>query len=202
MVQFSESRKALMTKLAAIQALELAAVKNATNPAYKTGKNPSGSKYADLNSILETLIPELNKVGLVLCGFPTVEGLMILLTDVESEEYLSFVYPLAIQGQTPQAIGSQITYSCRYAFRTLFNLQAEDDDGNAASGIPVVTTVNPTTTGAASSEPSNWINAGNFPELQEKITSGQYKSMKDIRADYKISKAMSDQILAKWPELS
>lgn len=200
MVEFSESRKALMTKLATIQALELAVTKNATNPAFKTGRNPAGSKYADLNSVLDTIIPELNKVGLVLCSFPTVEGLVVLLSDVESEEYVSFIYPLAIQGQTPQQVGSQITYSKRYAYKSLFNLQDEDDDGNVASGIttPVVVTTN----SASANEPANWLNASNFPELDVQIKAGKYKSVKDIREDYKVSNAIAKEVIAKWPELS
>jgi len=121
---------AIADKLLDIQGLDLQLVKDAENPHFKAG-------YATLGAVLDLLRPELQKRGLLLVQ--TVEGqsLKTSLLDVESGESLSAAMDIVLDKATSQGLGSGITYARRYSLTTMFNLDAEDDDGNEASG-PVV----------------------------------------------------------------
>ena len=56
-----------------------------------------------------------------------------IIQDTESEGRIVSSIPLP-EIQDPQKIGGAITYYRRYALVSLLGLQAEDDDGNTASG--------------------------------------------------------------------
>lgn len=133
MIETSQETAKVWSKVFAVQQKGLSVVKTASNAAFK--QNGKVSKYADINSILETLIPELNEARLVVACMPTTEGMVMQVTDPESGEWIRFVNWLNLTGQTAQQIGSQITYMRRYMYVSFFNLQAEDDDGNLTSGI-------------------------------------------------------------------
>lgn len=133
MIETSEQTNNVWSKIFKVQEKNLSVVKSTPNAAFK--QNGKVSKYADINSILEALIPELNEVKLVVACMPTTEGMVMQVTDVESGEWIRFKSWLNLTGQTAQQIGSQITYMRRYMYNSMFNLQAEDDDGNLASGI-------------------------------------------------------------------
>lgn len=138
MIETSEQTNNVWSKVFKVQEKNLSVVKSTPNAAFK--QNGKVSKYADINSILEALIPELNEVKLVVACMPTTEGMVMQVTDVESGEWIRFKSWLNLTGQTAQQIGSQITYMRRYMYNSMFNLQAEDDDGNATSGVTSVTT--------------------------------------------------------------
>jgi len=102
----------------------------------KTETNPFfESKYMDINGLLASLQPLLEKYELVVIqpltnvgGRPALETL-IYNKDGTSLQDHSFVMPLP-DLQDPQKMGSAITYYRRYSLQSLFLLQAEDDDGN------------------------------------------------------------------------
>jgi len=104
-------------------------VKNATNPHFK-------NKYADIGSILELIKQPLMDNQLALYQSTTLADLRTCLSTtlthiptgefVESTAYLPGI-------DDPQKIGSAITYYRRYQLMCLFNLNAEDDDGQSAS---------------------------------------------------------------------
>ena len=117
---------AIADKLLEIQGLDLQLVKDAENPHFKAG-------YATLGAVLDLLRPELQSRSLLLTQ--TVEGqsLCTTLTDVKDGEQLVSSMDIVLDKATSQGLGSGITYARRYSLTTMFNLDAEDDDGNAAS---------------------------------------------------------------------
>lgn len=103
----------------------------------KDSKNPYfNSAYFDINKLIEVLKPTLNTLGLVV--YQPVEHingesiLKTLVVDSETGEKVesSIALPSGIE---PQKMGSAITYLRRYTLQSLLFLQAEDDDGSAAS---------------------------------------------------------------------
>lgn len=113
----------------------------------KDKKNPHfGNMYASLDNIVNTISPILKENGLVLAhAMSNVEWVTYLVTsifDIESGEWLSSSFPIAVQ--EPQKVGSAITYWKRYNTSCLLNLVSdEDDDWNATKWVaPVKTTTN------------------------------------------------------------
>jgi len=104
--------------------------KGASNPFFK-------SKYADLNSVRESVIPVLNANGIsVLQPLVHVDGKNFVKTVLlhESGEMIeSFTEIIFAKSNDAQAQGSGITYARRYGLQSLVCVGADDDDGNAAS---------------------------------------------------------------------
>lgn len=118
----------------------------------KDKENPFfNSSYFDVNQIIKQLLPFLEKYGLtVMQPLSNINGVPALKTIVMDNELkviiLEETMPLpeiadksvkegfVISNPNPQKMGSAITYYRRYALQSLFLLQAEDDDGNKASG--------------------------------------------------------------------
>jgi len=107
------------------------AVKASTNPHFK-------SRYADLSSVLEAVLPALNKHGLGLtyrvhdCD----NGVRLEAVVIHSsgEELSSGILHVPVAKNDAQAMGSALSYGKRYLASGLFSLQtSEDDDGNAAT---------------------------------------------------------------------
>lgn len=107
------------------------AVKGSDNPYFK-------SRYADLNSVREAVVPALMKEGISLSQPEVViDGknyVRTLLTHVASGTTMqSDVEIVMLQSNNPQAQGSAITYARRYGLQSLCAIGAADDDGNAAA---------------------------------------------------------------------
>jgi hypothetical protein len=104
--------------------------KGNTNPFFK-------SKYADLNSVREAVIPVLNANGIsVLQPMVNIDGKNFIKTILvhESGEMLeSFTEIVYAKQNDAQAQGSGITYARRYGLQSFACVGADDDDGNAAS---------------------------------------------------------------------
>lgn len=104
--------------------------KGATNPFFK-------SRYADLNSIREAVIPTLNENGItVLQPIVHVDGKNFVKTILlhESGELLESLTEIIYNKvNDAQAQGSGISYSRRYALQSFVCVGSSDDDGNAAS---------------------------------------------------------------------
>lgn len=122
--------KALVSAMAEIGA----AVKNSTNPHYKSG-------YADLAAVVETVKPALTKNGLAFIQKPmaTAPGFVGIETVILHETGEAFaagemVMPLA--QNTPQAYGSLVTYIRRYSLAAIFGVPQVDDDANSATIAP------------------------------------------------------------------
>lgn len=106
------------------------AIKDASNPAFK-------SRYADLASVWDAIRKPLADNGLSVTQQTDVtdSGHMILVTTVWhiSGESLAARYPLTPTQNTPQSVGSCISYARRYSISALLGVVQDDDDGNAAS---------------------------------------------------------------------
>lgn len=112
-------------KLLEFQKLNLTIGKDSTNPHYK-------SKYASLSHTLDLVVPELNKLGLVIVSSVDTEYIVTSIIDSESGDKIESRFPLC--GAKAQDFGSSITYGRRYSIVSLLNLNVDDDDdGNEAN---------------------------------------------------------------------
>lgn len=119
-------------KLLEIQKEALRISKDQTNPHFK-------NKYFDINKMLELLKPKLSdlKVLIVQPTEVSPEGYCIQYTrliDIETGSMTQSGLRLPDE-QNPQKMGGAVTYYRRYTLQNLLALEAEDDDGNMASGI-------------------------------------------------------------------
>lgn len=126
----SESLGKLFEALAKAQSKIEAAVKDKSNPYFK-------SKYADLNSIWDACRGPLSENGLSV--LQTVEGnraepFLVTWLGHASGEWIKSRLPLIIMKPDPQSMGSAITYARRYALSAIVGVSAdeEDDDGEKA----------------------------------------------------------------------
>lgn len=118
-----------MSKLKAVRDAVGVLEKSAVNPFFK-------SKYIDINGLLDVLNPALNEQGLTLLQpLSNVAGRPAVRTIIKDGDNVLIDDAVALPDlQDPQKMGACITYYRRYALISLFALQAEDDDGNMASG--------------------------------------------------------------------
>jgi hypothetical protein len=119
----------------------LLAAQRAMGPVKKDASNPAfRSKYASLQSILDTIEQPLWDNGLVLVQRfePSVDRDPVLITEIihaASGERITSALDVVGKDRTdPQKVGSAITYARRYSLLALLGLTPEeDDDGNAAA---------------------------------------------------------------------
>jgi hypothetical protein len=128
----SESIKEIAPALLKAQAAIKAAMKDATNPHFK-------SKYADLASIIDACKPALNAANITflqgVCSADTGVAVETMLLHT-SGEWISTTLTLPVSKNDAQGVGSAITYGRRYGLQALTGVPAEDDDGNAAAKSP------------------------------------------------------------------
>jgi len=120
----------LAKALCAAQSVMKGAVKDATNPAFRT-------TYADLASVWDAARSPLTSNGLSVSQHPgrTEDGqvsVTTILMHSSGQHIISVVSAMPTQG-TPQAAGSVVTYLRRYALSSVVGIAPEDDDGHAAS---------------------------------------------------------------------
>ena len=108
-------------------------MKDANNPFFK-------SKYVPLENVVEAIDDVAPKFGLTYSQYPvtTDDGKVGISTVLlhESGEFIE--YPPATtkpDKNTPQGVGSELTYMRRYSLSAVFGITSDqDDDGNEASG--------------------------------------------------------------------
>lgn len=126
----SESIKELATALAKAQGAIKGALKDSSNPFFK-------SKYADLASVVEAIREQLSTNGLSYVQVShdkeesaTIETLILH----SSGEWLSCgPVSVPVTKADAQGFGSAMTYARRYSLSAAFGVAPEDDDGNAAA---------------------------------------------------------------------
>ena len=127
-VDHSENITAVAKALLSVQKQMQPACKDATNPFTK-------SRYATLNSVMESCRKALLDNGIWLCQYPVPIdvpnsiGLMTKLTHVESGEWQASLTIVPLPKADPQGMGSAITYARRYALTAMLGMVTEDDDG-------------------------------------------------------------------------
>lgn len=103
--------------------------KNKINPHFKT-------KYADLSSVIDGTRDALAEQGIFVIQSSYIDnGRLILITKLlhKSGQWLENDISLKIAQDTPQGLGSILTYSRRYGLCAILNVVGdEDDDGNMA----------------------------------------------------------------------
>lgn len=119
----------LYAALAKAQSKIETAKKDNFNPHFK-------SKYADLSNVWDACREALTENGLAVVQIPSAKGpevtVKTILGHVSGSE-ISGELTMIAQKNTPQGIGSAITYCRRYALMSFVGIAPDDDDGNDAS---------------------------------------------------------------------
>lgn len=129
MMQTSESLVDLAKALAKAQGLIKTAVKDSTNPHFK-------SRYADLASIWDAVREPLTSNGLSIVQTLSSQDNKTACTTMllhESGQFIRDTMSMTPQQNTPQGQGSCATYLRRYMLQSIAGVAPDDDDGNAAS---------------------------------------------------------------------
>lgn len=132
MIEQSPELKDLAAALAKAQSQVKGAVKDSTNPHFK-------SKYADLASIVDACGDALSANGLSVVQFPGYEAredqFIATLTTMllhTSGQWVREIAGAPVSKADAQGVGSVITYLRRYSLAAIARVAPEDDDGNAA----------------------------------------------------------------------
>jgi hypothetical protein len=129
MITMSEEIGHLSAALVKAQSEVDNAVKNATNPHFR-------SSYANLEAVLFTVKPILAKHDLSVVQFPGYgDGVCTLSTLVlhKTGEWLQSEAGAPLDKPTAWSVGSCVTYLRRYSLASICQIAQEDDDGSAAS---------------------------------------------------------------------
>lgn len=185
-IQEDGDTSTIYAKVFQIQQMNLSVAKNARNPHFK-------NRYADVNEVIGVLKPALNEVKLCLTFTQVQDYLIACVSDPETGASISYAYPSKSEASKAQDVGSGQTYGRRYWQINYFNLEADDDDGNVASGV-TQTYQAATPIGATKVKKKVEIGSAAHTELKSELEKGEkskYKTVADIRNDYEVS----DQII-------
>ena len=125
----SESIGTIAAALAKAQAEMGNAIKDRTNPAFR-------STYADLASVREAVTGALSANGIAVVQAPGNDGDAVTVETRlihTSGEWLGSVVSARPAKSDPQAVGSAITYLRRYGLMAMTGIAPDDDDGQAAT---------------------------------------------------------------------
>ncbi len=126
----SEQINELAAALSKAQAEIVGAVKDSTNPHFK-------SSFASLESVIDCVRTPLAKNGLAYAqGGATSNHLETVLMH-SSGQWIATYTPLINPKGDMQGLGSAMTYARRYALSALLGVPQIDDDGNNASHPPI-----------------------------------------------------------------
>lgn len=124
----SEQIEQLAGALAAAQGLIENATKDSANPFFK-------SKYADLAAVWDAIRKPLSENGIAIIQSPSAEESAVTIITLlvhKSGQWIKSTLTVHAKDETPQAVGSAITYARRYALQSITGVAPEDDDGNGA----------------------------------------------------------------------
>lgn len=159
------------------------------------------SKYASLSTILDAIDLPLTETGLVFSQHPSgVNELTTILIHSESGEYFESTYTMPVSAQnSPQAVGSAITYARRYALGAILGLNIEDDDdankannNNGNGAVNNKTTQIPASNGKTETE-KQWLNpkTNTWTEAVMALRNGTV-TLDQVKKKYAISKVNQD----------
>jgi len=131
MINHSEQISNIAAALLKAQKAISHVLKSADNPYYK-------SRYADLTAVIDSVKEPLNDNGIAFLQAVDENGEGSTVIDTillhESGQYLSTRTPVFCKKpDDPQAFGSGVTYSKRYALQAILGLPTEDDDAEKAT---------------------------------------------------------------------
>jgi len=151
----SDSIAALASALSKAQGAMTGALKDSSNPFFKT-------KYADLGSVIASCRQQLCDNGLcVIQCIDIIADKPVLITTLahSSGEWIKSITPILARDESAQAQGSGITYARRYALAAIVGIAQVDDDGEAAVGRKQQPAKEP-------ANPQNW------PQLRSQLQLG------------------------------
>jgi hypothetical protein len=125
----SEQMDQVFAALAEAQKVMDGAKKDATNPHFR-------SKYADLESVMDACRVPLANNGLAVLQPTSANGAKVTVTTLighKSGQWIAADLEMTSAQNTPQGIGSTITYGRRYGLSSMVGIAPEDDDGTAGS---------------------------------------------------------------------
>ena len=124
-------------------AKDLINVQRHLQPATKDANNPfTKSKYASLNSVMDSCRDALLSNGIWLCQYPVPAepgylGLVTKLTHAESGQWQASLAVVPLPKADPQGVGISMTYMRRYALSAMLGIVTEEDtDGEFVSDKP------------------------------------------------------------------
>lgn len=123
----SEQTAELAAALAKAQSVMGPAIINRVNPHFK-------NRYADLAAVYDAIRKPLSDHGLSLTHQNQIrDGVLIVLTKLRlGDQWIASEFPAGAASESPQKLGSGITYARRYNAASLVAIAAdEDDDGEA-----------------------------------------------------------------------
>jgi len=154
----------LTEALAKAQSAIKGALKDSDNPFFK-------SKYADLESVWEACRKPLtdNALAVIQGAGDIIEGKINVETILShiSGEWVSSTFSATPEKQTPQGVGSCITYLRRYGLQSIAGIAPADDDGEAAEGRDTKT--KPKADIKVKSEPKPKLEAGLLDDVVKGI---------------------------------
>ncbi len=113
--------------------------KGSLNPFFK-------NKYADLNDVLEAIVPALNNNNIVLLQpLVNIDGknfVKTVLMHESGETFESLAEIFCAKQNDAQAYGSGISYARRYSISSICGIGSEDDDAQKAVTLPKATNEN------------------------------------------------------------
>lgn len=136
----SESIKELALALSKAQAVMGGAIKDSTNPFFK-------SNYADLESVWSACRKPLTDNGLAVIQMPSItDGKVSIETMLthSSGEWISSTVSATPMKNDPQSIGSVMSYLRRYALASVVGVYQTDDDAEHAHDRKHDTQTSPT----------------------------------------------------------
>lgn len=115
----------------------LAAAQLEMKPAKKSGFNPHfKSHFPTLGDVSEACLTALNKNGIAVAQTTghDGEGHLCLWTSLlhSSGQWIASIYPVVSQQNTPQGIGSALSYARRYSLAGIAGVVTEDNDAEGA----------------------------------------------------------------------
>ena len=127
----SESIKQIAEALVSAQKEIKFAVKDSTNPHYK-------SKYANINSVIDAVKAPLNNnnIAILQSLSPSDDGKLHLTTRLihSSGEWIEDTAVCPLQKQDAQGLGSAVSYIRRYSLSAFLSIYSDtDDDGQSAA---------------------------------------------------------------------
>jgi len=108
----------------------LQAIQTVRDNMKSVARNASGYnyKYTDLPHLWDSIDETITKAGFTIVN--TCDGENIVTAAVHEAGEISSKIPLSFaKGNSPQELGSAVTYFRRYNLLMLFNVMTEDDDG-------------------------------------------------------------------------
>lgn len=110
-------------------------------------------KYATLASVIEVVLPPLSEQGIAVIQMPetSADGMtLVTLLCHKAGGVIRTELTMKPAQNTPQAIGSTITYARRYSLMAIAGVAPDDDDGTAGSAVAKTQQATPIKTAADS----------------------------------------------------